>query len=252
MIELFNTVLYQPILNLLIFFYNIIPGNDIGLAIIALTILVKLILLPLSMQSLKSQKALQDVQPKLEALKKAFGDNKEKLASETMKLYKDQKVNPLSSCLPLLIQFPFLIAVYQAFRVGLTTEHLELIYPFIYNPGQINPTSFGIINLAVPSMILAVLAGLSQYVQTRMLSTSKPEKDGKGSKDESALASMNKSMQYFMPFMTIIIGTQLPGGLTLYWLITTVLTIIQQKFLFTKMQTQPAIIEGEIKNKKKA
>ena len=247
MIELFNTILYQPILNLLVFFYNVIPGNDIGLAIIALTILVKLILLPLSMQSLKSQKALQDVQPKLDALKKEFSDDKEKLAAETMKLYKEQKVNPLSSCLPLLIQFPFLIAVYQAFRIGLTSEHLELIYPFIHNPGQIDPSSFGIINLAIPSVILAVLAGGAQFVQTKMLSTKSPASKTKGAKDEGALASMNKSMLYFMPFITIIIGTRLPGGLTLYWLLTTVLTVVQQKFLFARMKTSPAIIEGEIK-----
>jgi YidC/Oxa1 family membrane protein insertase len=246
MIDLFNTLLYQPVLNVLVYFYNVLPGNDIGLAIIALTILIKLILLPLSMQSIKSQKAMQEIQPKLEALKKELKDDKEKLAAETMKLYKSQKVNPLSSCLPLIIQFPFLIAVYQAFRIGLTSEHLELIYPFVHNPGQINPTSFGLVNLAVPNIILAVLAGGAQFVQTKMLSTKKPEKKTKGSKDEGALASMNKSMLYFMPFMTIFIGTRLPGGLTLYWLLTTVLTVVQQKILFSRMKDDKSLIEGEI------
>jgi len=246
MIDIFNTLLYQPVLNLLVYFYNVLPGNDIGLAIIALTIIIKLILLPLSMQSIKSQKAMQEIQPKLEALKKEFKDDKEKLAAETMKLYKAQKVNPLSSCLPLLIQFPFLIAVYQAFRIGLTSEHLELIYPFVHNPGQINPMAFGFVNLAVPNIVLAVLAGGAQFVQTKMLSTKKPETKNKASKDEGALANMNKSMLYFMPFMTIFIGTRLPGGLTLYWLLTTVLTVVQQKYLFSKMKNDSTMIEGEI------
>ena len=91
------------------------------------------------------------------------------------------------------------------------------------------------------------MAGGAQFVQTKMLSTKSPASKTKGAKDEGALASMNKSMLYFMPFITIIIGTRLPGGLTLYWLLTTVLTVVQQKFLFARMKTSPAIIEGEIK-----
>jgi YidC/Oxa1 family membrane protein insertase len=245
MIELFNTVLYQPILNLLVWLYNIIPGNDIGLAIIILTVIIKILLAPFTLQSLRSQKALQELQPKMEAIKKQYSDNKEKLASETMKLYKEQKVNPLSSCLPILIQFPFLIAVYQAFRVGLTAENLELIYPFIHNPGHINALSFGLVNLAAPSLILAIMAGIAQFFQTKMMSTKKPAKDIKASKDESAMASMNKTMLYFMPAFTVIIGASLPGGLTLYWLVTTLLTIAQQQ-LFMKPNNKPAIIEGEV------
>lgn len=237
MIELYNLILYRPVFNLLIFLYNSIPGHDIGLAIIALTIIVKLILLPFSFQALRSQKAMQDIQPKMNELKKLYGNDKEKLAQETMKLYKEQKVNPLSSCLPLLIQFPFLIAVYQAFQTGLKSSNLEQLYPFIANPGQVNALSFGIINLAAASWVLAVLAGLAQYFQTRMLTTKQPPKDirnAPAAKDESMAANMNKSMQYLMPLMTVFIGFQLPAGLTLYWLVTTVLTIVQQELLFKK------------------
>jgi len=250
MIALFNTIFYQPILNLLVYLYNVLPGNDIGVAIIALTIIIKLILTPFTFQSLRSQKALQDLQPKMDALKKEHAGDKEKMASETMKLYKEQKVNPLSSCLPVLIQFPFLIAVYQAFRIGLTAEQLQGIYPFIHNPGHINPMTFGIMDLAVPSLILAVLAGLSQFFQTKMMTTKKPKKGIPGSKDEGAMASMNKTMLYFMPVFTVIIGAKLPGGLTLYWLITTVLTIVQQHFVMKKVNVQPAVIEGEVIPKK--
>lgn len=236
MVHLFNLVLYQPIFNLLIFFYNIIPGHDIGLAIIALTVVVKLVLSPFTWQSLKSQKSMQDLQPKLSALKIKFKDQKDKIASETMKLYKENKVNPLSSCLPLLIQFPFLLAVYYAFRRGLTSADFSILYPFVHNPGQIDTLSFGLINLAVPNVLLSILAGIAQYVQTRMLSTQKT-KPTPGSRDENMMASMNKGMLYFMPFMTIFIGLQLPAGLTFYWFLTTVLTVFQQMLMFRKQKS---------------
>ncbi|MBU1132157.1 YidC/Oxa1 family membrane protein insertase [Patescibacteria group bacterium] len=245
MIQLFNTVLYQPIYNLLVFLYNIVPGNDIGLAIIALTIIIKVILYPFGVQAIKAQKQLQDIQPKLDELKSKHKDDKEKLASETMKIYKEQKVNPLSSCLPLLIQFPFLIAVYHAFRTGLASSDLNLLYSFVPNPGHINSISAGIIDLAVPSILLAVLAGAAQFVQTKMMPMAQPKIKTDASKDESMMASMNKSMLYFMPVMTIIIGINLPAGLTLYWLLTTVLTTVQQKILFRKKQNMTTIVEAK-------
>lgn len=234
MVAFFNVILFQPIYNLLIFFYNAIPGHDIGFAIIALTVIIKLVLLPLSWQSTKSQAALQTLQPKINAIKEQYKNDKEKLAQETMKLYREQKVNPFSSCLPILIQLPILIAVYQAFRVGLTHNNFELLYPFVANPGQINNIAFGFLNMSVPNTALAILTGLAQFWQTKMLPISKPAIAGSGAKDEAMLASMNKSMLYFMPLMTVVIGMSLPAGLTFYWLLTTALTILQQKFMFKK------------------
>ncbi len=238
MTEIFNTLLYHPIYNLLIFCYNIVPGNDVGIAIIIITILIKFILWPFSKQALKSQKIMQELQPKIEEIKQRLGNDKEKLAMETMKLYRENKVNPLSSCLPLLIQLPFLIAVYQAFRIGLTEEHFEILYPFVRNPEHLNPIAFGFLNMSTPNFLLALMAGLAQYVQTSMLMNKKPELKNKDAKDEAMLASMNKSMQYFMPFLTILIGMSLPAGLTFYWFLTTVLTVLQQKFLFKPVENK--------------
>jgi len=235
MIQIFNLVLYQPLYNLLIWLYDVLPGNDIGVAIIALTIIIKLILFPLSQKSIKAQQEMQKLQPKLAELKKKHKDDKQKLTEETMKLYKEQKVNPMSSCLPLLIQLPFLIAVYQVFRTGLTNGDLNMLYYFVPNPGEINPISFGFINLAVPSIPLAVLAAAAQFLQAKMLPTGpQPKKISNASKDESMMANMNKSMKYFMPLITLLIGMQLPGGLTLYWFITTLLTALQQIIFFRK------------------
>src|SRR3989338_8207042 len=115
MSQIFNLIFYQPILNLLVFLYNIVPGHDIGLAIIIMTVIIKLILLPLSKQSIRSQKAMQDLQPKIEEIKKKYANNKEEQGRAMMQLYKQEKVNPFSSCLPLLIQLPFLFAVFFFF-----------------------------------------------------------------------------------------------------------------------------------------
>lgn len=233
---LYHTFLYQPLYNLLVFLYNVIPGHDIGIAIIVLTILLRLLLYPLNSKAIKSQKALKDLTPKIEELKLKYKDKKDLLGAEMMKLYKDNKVNPFSSCLPLLIQLPFLIAVYDVFRHGLSNGGVvESLYPFITNPGKINPVSFGIIDLSLPSYILAVLAGVAQFLQTNMLvSKSAPKIVKQGAKDENFLAEMNKSLKFFMPILTILIGITLPAGLTLYWLLTTLLTFVQQKLLFKK------------------
>ena len=232
MFQLYDVIFYQPILNLLVFLYNVIPGHDLGIAIILLTFIIKLILHPFSIKSLKSQKALQNLQPKVEALKTQYKDQKEKLAQEMMKLYKEEKVNPFSSCLPLLIQFPFLIAVYQVFMSGLTNGSLGQLYPFVSNPGSLNSIAFGFFDLAKAQWFLAILAGGAQFWQTKMLLAKKPEIKSKASQDESMMVTMNKQMTYLMPIMTVFIGWNLPGGLVLYWFVITLLTALQQLIAF--------------------
>lgn len=233
MLYLYQIILYQPIYNALVFFYNLIPWRDLGISIIILTVLLKIILHPLSAKALKSQRELQSLEPKLKALKEQYKDNKQELTKATMDLYKQEKVSPFSSCLPLLIQFPFLIAIYQAMRAVVENKGFEILYPFVANPGTINTISFGFLDIAKPNIILAILAGAAQFWQTRMLSTKQPPKSaGAGGKDEGQMAMMNKQMQYMMPLFTVFIGASIPAGLTLYWLFTTLLTIGQQALVF--------------------
>lgn len=234
MSQIFTTIFYQPILNLLVFLYNIVPGNDIGLAIILLTIVIKLIFLPLSRKSIKSQKSLQELQPKIDELKKKYAGNKEELGRATMKLYQEHKINPFSSCLPLLIQLPFLWAVFRVFRDGLANGSLDLVYPFISRPETINAISLGFLDLSQPNWVLAILAGAAQFWQAKMMTTKKASIKSPGAKDENMAAVMNKQMLYFMPALTVFIGLSLPGGLTLYWFLTTILTALQQVFIFKK------------------
>ena len=246
--NIFTVIFYQPILNLLVFLYDTVSFQDLGIAIILLTIVIKLILWPLGQKSIKSQKALQDLQPKIEELKKQYGTDKVALSQATMNLYKESKINPLSSCFPLLIQLPFLFAVYQVFRDGLNNK-LDLVYSFIYKPQLINSLSLGFLDLSKPNIYLAVFAGVAQFVQAKMMMTKQPVIKTEGSKDESMTAIMNKQMLYFMPAITIFIGISLPGGLTLYWCVITLLTALQQFVVFrghNKKNDITKTIEGEI------
>ncbi len=240
---MFQTFFYQPILNLLVFLYDVVPGNDLGVAIILLTLIIKLALLPLSKKSIKSQKELQEIQPKVEELKKEYKDNKEEMGKQMMALYKDHKVNPFSSCLPLLIQLPFLIAVFQVFRKGFSDETLSLVYPFIANPGHINQLAFGFVDLSVRNIPLAVMAGAAQFWQTKMMMTKKPPIQSEGSKDENMMAMMNKQMLYMMPLLTVFIGFSLPGGLTFYWFLTTLFTVFQQLYIFKKEEARVELVK---------
>ena len=231
MIAFYTTIFLRPIFNALIWLYNL--TGDVGVAILLLTIAVRVIILPVTLKSLRSQKAMQALQPKLNALKEKFKNDKQGLARATMLLYTEEKVSPASSCLPLLIQLPVFIALYQALRDGLGNTGFNLLYHFVHNPTAIAPIGFHFLNLAKASIPIAVLAGLSQFWQAKMLSAKKPELKVPGSHDESMMVAMNKQMLYVMPVMTVVIGYKLPGGVILYWLITNLLTIVQQ-YVFLK------------------
>jgi len=248
--QFFSTFFYQPIFNLLIFIYNNLSFQDMAVSIVILTIVIKGILWPLSKTSIKSQKQLQDLQPKIDELKEKYKDDKVALSQATMDLYKEHKINPFSSCLPLLIQFPFLIAVFQVFRDGIN-DKLDLVYPFLTRPDTVNMMSLGFLDLSQANPYLAILAGLAQFWQARMMVAKKPAIKTEGSKDENMAAIMSKQMMYFMPVITIFIGMRLPGGLTLYWFVLTLLTALQQIITKTKTKdkkdnSDKKIIEGEL------
>lgn len=241
MIELYYTLLYEPLFNLLIFFYDVLPGGDLGIAIILLTLIVKLVLFWPSLKTIRSQKALQTVQPKIEEIREKYKDDKEELGRQIMKVYKDNKVNPLSSCLPLLIQLPIILALFRVFQSGLTTDpetgflmadQLEHLYTGLretYSTMAIDETFLGRIDLSANKNIgLALGAAILQFLSARMLSSKKAEVRSKGAQDENMAAAMNKQLLYIGPIITLVFGYQFPAGLTLYWLTSTAFTWVQQ------------------------
>jgi len=228
--SLFKAVLYQPLLNLLILFYIYLPGHDFGIAIIVLTIAIRLVLYPLMAQSIRSQKVLSELQPKIRELQKKYKDDKEKQVKETMDLYKEAKINPFGSFLPLLIQLPILIALYQVFWKGLQPGSMSNLYSFVPNPGVIDPTFLGLINLSEASIILAFIAGITQFVQTKMMTPA--AKTDKGQKASSQISDrMQNQMLYMLPIFTVFILWKLPAAIGIYWIVTSLFSIVQQYFI---------------------
>lgn len=248
----FNDLLYYPLFNLMVFLYNVIPGQDIGVAIIGVTLITRLVFYPLNTKAIKSQKQLQEIQPLMKEVQNKYKDNKEKQAKELMALYQKHKINPMSGCFPILIQFPILIALYQVFLNGFKDESLKILYPFVANPSHINPMFFGFINLSESNIILAVIAGGLQYFQTKMLMGKKKEEEEKRKEDnkkektaeektQDFAQSITKQMVYLMPIMTFVFAMTFPSGLALYWATTTLFAIIQQFFIIRKQEKEKTL-----------
>jgi YidC/Oxa1 family membrane protein insertase len=222
----YDSVIYFPLLNLLVFLYHYIP--DVGVVIVLLTLLIRLILAPSFHKSLKSQQAMNALQPKLNKLREEHKDNKEAQAKAMMELYKEHKINPLSSCLPLLIQLPILIALYQVFRNGLG-NNLAGLYSFVARPSQINPFFLHFLDLSKPSIVLGVLAGLAQFWQSKLMMPKSA-----GSQQDTTQKIMSMQTTYVLPIISMIIAVKLPAGLPLYWAVTTLFAVGQQYYIMKK------------------
>jgi YidC/Oxa1 family membrane protein insertase len=229
--SVFHSIIYQPLYNILVLLYNFIPGHDFGISIILLTVLLRALLMPFYKKQIESQKRLQEIQPKIKEIQQKHKDNKETQTRELMSFYKQNKTNPFSGCLPLAIQLVFLIAIYRTLinisNAGFVIGAGEL-YSFVSNPGMVNHFFLGIVDLAKPSIVLAVLAALAQFFQTKMLMKKQPER-GKSHSDQPDFSQiMNKQMMYLGPLLTLFIGVKFPAGLALYWLVSTLFMIGQQ------------------------
>ena len=235
-IDVFNTILYRPLFNALVIIYQLIPGHDFGLAVILLTILTRLIIYPLMAQSLRSQKVLTKLQPKIRELQVKHKNDKEKQAKELISLYQKEKINPLGGFLPLLIQFPILIALYQVFWKGLRPEEMANLYSFVSQPKIIDPIFFGLINLAKSSLILALIAAIFQFFQTKMLTIYQPVGLVKTPEKTDQMTSFSnlfqKQMLYFFPIFTVFILWKLPAAIAIYWITTSLFSLVQQYFFF--------------------
>ncbi len=234
-INAFNVVLYQPLFNALVFLYQHIPGNDFGVAVIVLTILIRFLLYPVMFKSLKSQKQMQDLQPKIQEIKRKLKDNKQEQSKAMMGLYQKEKINPFGGCLPLIIQMPILIALYRVFWKGFQPEQLNFLYSFIPSPGGIDPSFLGIIDLSQPSFLLAIIAGVAQFFQGKLLSP-KVQQKGKNQTDQFS-QMMQKQMIYFFPFFTVLILWKMPAAIGIYWIITALFSIFQQRIINKKHES---------------
>jgi len=232
MLAFFHAIIYQPLYNILIFLYNIVPGKDFGISIILLTVLLRAILIPLYKKQIESQKKMQELQPKIKALQEKTKNDKEQQTKQLMELYKENKTNPFSGCLPLIVQMVFLIAIYRVL-ISISSNGLKIdaseLYSFVADPGKINQFFIHLVDLTKPSIVIAVLAAAAQYFQTKMLMKTQlqPQKNTDDGKPDIA-QMMSKQMIYLGPLMTLFIGIRFPAGLSLYWLAGTLFMLVQQ------------------------
>ncbi len=223
MAQIFYLLVYQPLFNLLIFLYDVIPFFDLGMAVIVLTLIIKTILYPLGIKAARSQKEMEEIQPEVKKIQEKYKDDKEKQAKLIMELYKERKVNPFSGMFPLFIQLPVLISLFQIFRRGLEAEEMKHLYSFINSPEIINYSFLGIVDLSSPNIILAIIAAAGQYFQMKMTMVKKKE----GEKQDTAKA-IQSQMIYFLPGFTFMILLNIPSVVGLYWVVTVAFSVFQQ------------------------
>ena len=249
LISFFHIVLYQPLFNALIFLYEYIPGKDFGIAIIVLTIIIRLILYPSFVKAIKSQKILSELQPRIKEIQKKFKDNKEKQGREIMELFKKEKINPLAGFLPILVQLPIIIALYKVFYTELGTEQLAAhLYSFMPAIETVNTWFLGVIDLGKScvimvdgtqqflwaNIVLVILVGIIQFAQMKMVMPKIAKNKDKNDKMAQMSNMMQKQMLYVFPIFAVVILFKIPSAIGLYWLVSALFSILQQHLIYSK------------------
>lgn len=227
---LWDTFLYEPLHNALVFLIGVIPGGDVGLAVIALTIIVKLVLFPLSQKSVVSQIAMKAIEPDIQKIKEEYKDDKQEQAKKTFELYKEKGVNPFSGCLVLIVQLPIIFALYYVFYRGLTITG-EGLYSFVKIPEVINTNFLGILDVTSKSIVLAILTGISQFFQMKYAMPSTPPSNGEKSFANDFAKSMNFQMKYILPVFIAIVSYTISAAVALYWLTSNLFAIGQEIYV---------------------
>ncbi len=237
MIAFLKTIIYIPLYNALIFILDLLPGADIGIAIILLTLLVKLVLYPVSKKASLAQFELKKHEPELNLLKEKYKDNREEQASQIMAFYKRYGINPFSSLLPIFIQIPIIYSLYHIFlHSGLPLVNTSLLYPFISAPAILSTHFLGLVDISTKNIFLAFLAALSTYVQIKNSPAGAVSTEKKGSGFSGDLSkAMASQMKYTFPVVVFFISWSVSGAVALYWLVSNLFSIAQDKMIKSKI-----------------
>lgn len=252
--NIWQTLLYQPLLNALIAFYHLF--NNLGAAIMGMTVSLRILLLPLTLPALKTAQKMKEIAPELEKLKDKHDDDKQALAQAQMDLYKEKGVKPFAGILPQILQIVILIALFQAFRNvlgnnGGVSELNKLLYPFLKLPTDVSLNlKFWYLNLSEPDLVslfgrkvpglFLVGAAAMQFLSARLRSpqTKQQEEVTKETEDkgDDFALMMQKQSMFLFPIMTLLIGTRFPSGLVLYWFVFSLFNLVQQVILNKKYE----------------
>ncbi|MDP2593389.1 MAG: YidC/Oxa1 family membrane protein insertase [bacterium] len=227
---LFIAVVYQPLYNGLVFLMDILPWADAGVVVVLFTVLIKLILFPLSQKAVKTQLQMKGLEGRLNEIKKKYEKDAEGKARAMMDLYKNEGINPFSGILLILIQIPIILALYFIFlRGGLPVINTDLLYGFVSVP-TVDMEFLGLLNIAEKSFILALAAGISQFFQVRLAMPKLAASSGQKSFKEDLVRSMNLQMRYVMPVIVFFISFSISGAVALYWTTSNIFAIGQELY----------------------
>lgn len=233
---IWHTFFFDPIYNGLVFFVDVIPGGDVGLAIIAITIVVKFVLLPLSIKAAKTQKVIREIEPQIKDVQEKHKNDREALARATMELYKEAGINPFSSILLLFIQLPVVIALYLAVLSGggvaLPQINYDLLYSFVPAPETVDMIFLGFVDITAKSLPLALLAGITQFLFAQLsLPKLAPKKSGEADLKADFARSMDVNMRYVLPVIITIFAYTLSASIALYFTVSNLVAIAQEFYL---------------------
>jgi YidC/Oxa1 family membrane protein insertase len=233
---IYHTFIYNPLYNLLVELFNLFTWVDAGIAVVVLTIIVRLILFPLSKKSVLTQVKMKEIGPELEALKEKYKDKPEEQAKQTLALYKTKGVNPFSGIFLLLLQLPIIWALYQIFlHAGFPEVNSTILYPFVRVPEFVSTQFLGLFNITDKNVYLAVLASLSTYFQIKLAASKMQTPSSKEKSFGNDLAkSMQNQMKYFFPVIVFFIAYKISGVIALYWLTSNLFTIAQEIWIQKK------------------
>lgn len=259
-----RTLLLEPLFNALLFIYAVIPGGDFGVAIIVLTAIVRLLMWPMVKKQVRQQKVMNELKPEIDQIKKKAKGDKQKESQLMMEFFKEKNVNPFASIGLILIQFPIFITLFFVLReivqgntVAETTysflQSLPPIQAIITNPDAFDPTLFGVFDMSEPHIVLALAAGLTQFVQARQMSskekgdTSKNQKQSKNDSKTGAKAppSTQKMLSNILPAVMVIVAMQLPSALAVYWTVGSLVAIGQQHVLLNQINVKDKLLRRQ-------
>ena len=238
MASFFHSVVFEPIYNGLVFLIDITPFADVGVAVIVLTCVVKFLLFPLSKKAVKTQMAMKAIEPETAKIKEQFKNNKEELARQTMALYKKHQVNPFSSFAVILIQIPIIFGLYYVFfKGGLPIINTDWLYSFVPMPEKVNMLFLGLLDISQKSILLALLAGVSQFFQAKLaMPPIKPRGDKPDFKADLA-RSMGLQMRNIFPIVVVFIAYSISGAIALYWTTSNIFAIAQELIIRKQLKT---------------
>jgi len=227
MAGLFHQFIYLPLYNALVFLIGVVPAEEVGLAVIALTVLVRIVVFPLASRAIRAQVGMRAIAPELEKIKEQYKDNKEEQARNTFEVYKENNISIGAPILFILVQLPLLLGLYWVFlKGGLPIVDPSMLYGFVPVPENPNMDLLGLVNMADRSILLALLAGVTQYFFTR-LSMPAPPKEGSGFQHDLA-KSMHLQMRYVFPILITVFAYSFSAAVALYWVTGNLFSIAQE------------------------